>query len=290
MMSARSIQNLHRLIATHPLTSRAKLQAWARFVSWQLASRLRKSIRIEWIGGQYLLVRRGMTGATGNIYVGLHEFADMMVPLHFLREGDHFLDIGANIGTYSILASGVRRAKTLAFEPDPRTAAHLRENLAVNGLEQLVSIHQIALGQEAGHVDFTTGLDTTNRVLQNEDEAGPPRQRVEQRRLDDVLGDTPANMIKLDVEGYEEQVLRGAAQTLMHDSLKVVEIETLNPWIENAMEQAGFERCYYDPFSRLLSASPNDLPARNALFVRDMAFVAERLRSSPKLKILGQLI
>ena len=74
-----------------------------------------------WIGGQRLSIRRGMRGATGNIYVGLHEFADMMLTLNFLREGDLFLDIGANVGSYTVLASGICRAVTWAFEPDPGT-------------------------------------------------------------------------------------------------------------------------------------------------------------------------
>jgi hypothetical protein len=49
----------------------------------------------------------GMTGATQNIYVGLQEFVDIMLTLHFLRKGDLFLDMGANVGSYTILASGV---------------------------------------------------------------------------------------------------------------------------------------------------------------------------------------
>ena len=84
----------------------------ARFASGQLRSRHQGESLFRWIGGQRLAFQRGMTGATGNFYVGLHEFADMMLPLHFLREGDLFLDIGANVGSYTVLASGVCRAKT----------------------------------------------------------------------------------------------------------------------------------------------------------------------------------
>ena len=105
-----------------------------------------------------MLVRRGMTGATTNIYVGLHEFADMMVVLHFLREGDLFLDIGANVGSYSVLAGGVCRARSWAFEPDPKTTAHLERNLKLNCLESLVKIYQCALGPTEGDVRLYNGL------------------------------------------------------------------------------------------------------------------------------------
>jgi precorrin-6B methylase 2 len=100
-----------------------------------------------------------MEGATQNIYVGLHEFPDMMLLLHFLRKGDLFLDVGANIGSFTVLASGVCGAETWAFEPDPDTLRHLKQNIAVNGLDALVKVYQCALGAEQGEVAFTFGLD-----------------------------------------------------------------------------------------------------------------------------------
>ena len=114
-----AIRNLSNLFSNHPLTRDAPMGAWARFASWQVRSRLQNEVIFPWIGGQRLAVRRGMTGATGNVYVGLHEFSDMMLSLHFLREADHFLDVGANVGSYTILAAGVCKARVWAFEPAP---------------------------------------------------------------------------------------------------------------------------------------------------------------------------
>src|SRR5262245_33485687 len=108
-----------RLILSHPLVRGARAKALVRIASWQLRSRLQREVVVPWIADKKLVVRRGMTGATGNVYVGLHEFTDMMFLLHFLRAGDLFLDIGANVGTYTVLASGVSKASTRAFEPDP---------------------------------------------------------------------------------------------------------------------------------------------------------------------------
>ena len=87
----------------------------------------------------------------------------MMLPLHFLRDGNLFLDIGANVGSYTVLASGVGRAKTWSFEPDPDTL-RLKRNIAINNLEALVKVHERALGAEQGEVAFTVGLDTMNRI------------------------------------------------------------------------------------------------------------------------------
>ena len=87
-----------RFIATHPLSSKKPLAAFWRYGRWQIESRLRSEVEFDWIEGSKLVVRNGMTGATGNIYCGLHEFSDMAFLLHLLRPDDLFVDIGANIG------------------------------------------------------------------------------------------------------------------------------------------------------------------------------------------------
>jgi hypothetical protein len=121
-----------KFILSHPLNRGRPLSTLARFVTWQIASRLRAEIEFEWIEGAKLIVSRGMTGATGNMYCGLHEFAEMGFLLHLLRPNDLFLDVGTNIGSYTILAASVCRARAIAFEPDPDTVRVLRRNIAIN--------------------------------------------------------------------------------------------------------------------------------------------------------------
>jgi hypothetical protein len=94
--------NKLRIILSHPLARRAQAKTLFRIASWQLRSRLQREVIVPWIADQKLIAKRGMTGATGNTYVGLHEFTDMMFLLHFLRRGDVFLDIGANVGTITL--------------------------------------------------------------------------------------------------------------------------------------------------------------------------------------------
>jgi hypothetical protein len=86
----KALSNLSHFFATHPLTRNHPIGAWGRFAYWQIRSRLQDEVIFPWIEGQKLVVTKGMTGATGNIYAGLHEFYDMMLPLHFLRKGDFF--------------------------------------------------------------------------------------------------------------------------------------------------------------------------------------------------------
>ncbi len=107
-----------------------------------------------------------MTGATGNIYCGLHEFESMALALHLLRPNNLFLDVGANIGSYSILAASIG-AKCIAFEPVPTTYEHLLENINLNGFRNFIDARNVAIGDKKGRLRMTTGFDTTNRVIQD---------------------------------------------------------------------------------------------------------------------------
>jgi FkbM family methyltransferase len=287
MKTMSELANLRSFFGSHPLTSNAPLRAWVRFISWQVRSRFQGEIVFDWVGGQRLAIRHGMTGATQNIYVGLYEFADMMLPLHFLHEGDLFLDIGANVGTYTVLASGVCRARTLAFEPDPNSAQHLKRNVEINKLETLVSVYECALGPEQGEVAFTVGLDTVNRIA-SADDKNIRMTRLE--RLDAIIVDSQPIMMKVDVEGAEEGVLYGAETLLANPCLKVIELETVTLSSADILTQNHFERAYYNPFSHELTRNPISLKSSNALFVRDWSFVGSRLASAKKVAIFDREI
>ncbi|MBX9943622.1 MAG: FkbM family methyltransferase [Reyranella sp.] len=289
-----SLSNLRQLIASHPLMHDAQVAAWARFALYQARICLQTEVVTPWVGGQRLALRRGMTGATGNHYVGLHEFTGMMLLLHFLRAGDLFLDIGANVGSYSVLASGVCRATTWAFEPDPDTVGQLRRQIEINGLEHLVEVHSVALGPADGEVPLTIDDGSANRV---DTSVGAKVRLVPQRSLDDVIGGRRPAMIKIDVEGYEEEVLRGAGKVLAAPSLKVIAQEMTTPWMLEQLSGHGFTRAFYDPFTRRLARSPGKLDysngqwtASNEFFVRDWAFVEQRLATARPVTILGRTL
>ncbi|MEY4270962.1 MAG: hypothetical protein RLZZ58_2178, partial [Pseudomonadota bacterium] len=100
MSAAAALRNLVRYARAHPVGKRQPWRVAARILRWQLTARLSPGPSSQrWISGTRLVVERGMAGATGNLYFGLHEFADMGFMLHLLRADDFFLDIGANVGT-----------------------------------------------------------------------------------------------------------------------------------------------------------------------------------------------
>jgi FkbM family methyltransferase len=257
-----------KFIAQHPLSSRRPLSAYWRYARWQVESRLRDEVIFDWIDGSKLAARNGMTGATGNIYCGLHEFVDMAFLLHLLRPGDLFVDVGANIGSYTVLASAVCGARSIAIEPDPDTVRSLKRNIEINNIQDRVTVIEAAVGSAAGTVRFTVGQDTTNRVADDNDVG---TREVHVRTLDDILRDQDPVLIKMDVEAYEPQVVAGAHATLSKSSLAAVIIETIDPTIRSVFESNGFVSATYDALDRSLLTQEDSarlVSSNNTLFVR----------------------
>lgn len=253
-----------RFILGHPMNRGRPISTLARFAKWQIQSRLQDEVIFDWIDGAKLAVRRGMTGATGNIYCGLHEYVDMRFVLDALTPGDLFVDIGANVGSYTVLASKVFGARTIAVEPDPDTAKALRRNIEINGIEDRVRVVEAALGATDGTLSFTVGRDTVNRV------AIPGDAKVRDvivRTLDDVLDGEAPKVILIDVEGFEAEVFRGASGTLAGAKPEAIITESLDRDVLRILGSAGFKVAQYDPDLKAVCRSQRYLSS-NSLMVR----------------------
>lgn len=284
-------------ILSHPLNQGAKISAFFRFVKWQIHSRLNGNpVIYPFTEKSRLVLRKGLTGATGNLYCGLHEYADMAFLLHFLRSEDFFADIGANVGSYTVLASAHVGATTFAFEPVPAAFAYLEENISLNQIWGKVTVFNSALGAQKGSIRFTHLLDSENRVALPE-EADTITVSVD--TLDAVLpnGKIPI-LLKIDVEGYETEVLKGAEKTLSNPALKAIIIEINGSGkkygyeereIHQKLLQKGFLPYQYIPEKRSLMAMESFGPF-NTLYVRDVTFIKNRLLTAETIKILGRAL
>jgi FkbM family methyltransferase len=208
--------------------------------------------------------------------------------LHVLRPNDLFVDVGANVGSYTVLASSVCRARTIAFEPDPETVTALKDNVRVNSMEDRVEVLQVAAGANQGTAFFTKGLDTTNRILE-ESEWMLSTQVVKVTTLDTVLLSQDPILMKLDVEGHESAAIRGSFATLEKPSLLALLVETVDPAVNEALRRAGFVKATYDPFSRSLEAGRCSNTG-NVLFVRDLERCAAIVKSAPQRTVLSSTL
>ena len=268
-------------IINHPLSKGRRFRNIARFLSWQIGSRLSQTARVfEFANGARMLARPGMTGATGNLYVGLHEFVEMAFLLHFLRPGDLFADVGANVGSYSVLAGAAVGADVIAFEPG-EAFPWLVRNLELNGLTRALA-RRIAVGATNGIVSFTYGEDTMNRI----DPRGAVAVAI--TTLDAACRERAPTLIKIDVEGFEADVLQGAGSILENPNTQAVIMELNDPAAREHLERQGFVCCSYDPLRRSMTAI--EPASRNGIFVKDLTATGHRVGIAPPFTVRGWTI
>lgn len=143
-------------------------------------------------------------------------------------------DIGANSGTYGILAKSLLpSANVYFFEPIPKAAEMVRENIALNNFE--ATIFQLALGDYdgKGEIFFPKGHDmatsvTVNRNTVSKDQPSDS-MKIEVKRADSLINDNELSIpsfIKMDVEGYEYEVLKGFGEMDFNSCIFLIEILT----------------------------------------------------------------
>jgi FkbM family methyltransferase len=118
-----------------------------------------------------------------------------------------FVDVGANIGFYSVMAAK-KGNKVVALEPNPRAFEVLVENLLANRVERFVQPYNFAAWSENGPLRLKEGKHTDVSRVESDGTA------IYGARLDSLLKDEEPVLMKLDAEGSEPQILKGCKQTI----------------------------------------------------------------------------
>jgi len=149
---------------------------------------------------------------------------DYVVIRRQLRPGDTYVDVGANVGTTVIPAAMAvgPQGKVYAYEPHPRIASFLQENIIFNGLTN-VTVKQCAIDKARGEVFLTdASMDDTNSIA---DRSQPKGISVRAYSLDELLLDVnEIALMKVDVEGAELRVIAGARATIMKTQALYIEV------------------------------------------------------------------
>jgi FkbM family methyltransferase len=178
-----------------------------------------------------------------------------------------FIDIGANIGVYTLIASEVVNARVVSIEPHPATFALLKENVRLNDRHNVACLN-IALSYCDGELQFTDYQErAVNRVVSARENGGS-ELRVASRRFDALcreLGVVP-DFVKIDVEGHECAVLEGFRD--FRAATKIIFIEGgERQEVRNWMKTAGYTGPWFVHFNDKVLSTGRQRRAEDPLFV-----------------------
>jgi FkbM family methyltransferase len=215
---------------------------------------------------------------SGVLYCRLPDWPEMPFVRDYLRDGDLMVDVGANVGLYSLLAASVDGVQVVAFEPNDLARERAAANAAANGLAGRIDLRPLAVGRAAGAGRVTTGLGPENRLLGGAETTVLPEgaQAVQVVTLDECVAG-PVALLKVDVEGGEADVLDGAHRVLSTARpVLILEANDL-PALTARLVDLGYQWVRYDPHRRLLTPGAPPAPRQNGIAVADVDAVAARV-------------
>lgn len=227
------------------------------------------------------------------------EEPDTIEWLDALQPTDVLWDIGANVGMYSIYAAKFRQCRVYAFEPESQNYALLIDNMSLNHVNEKLSATCVALNDAEQFGNLTvpfitkggaynlfgapdkTGQDVPDSVRAAEGfwDGDRVKQLTFGCTIDDLVfrhGFTPPTHIKIDVDGIEYKIIKGAKRTLESPQLKSLLVELneksqLDAEVPGILERGGFKlvkkRSVWD--SKPDKTRQSEMPAYNAIFMRN---------------------
>lgn len=158
--------------------------------------------------------------------LGEFESAETDVVRAELAAGGTFVDVGAHIGWFTVLAGHLvgPTGAVLAFEPFPASFERLRRNVSANGLDH-VRIEHVAVSSSAGELTVGVQAGSDSGSVTAGPGAAEGLETVHAQRLDDLVDDdVEVDLLKIDVEGHEAAVLAGGPSTLARTRAVLVEL------------------------------------------------------------------
>jgi len=206
-------------LATFPLVGYPLLLCWLNH--WLPVPRADVQVRLS--DGRLLQLRLS-DRTQRTMWLGLFEPSESRLVSELLQPGDVFVDVGAHVGWFTTIAARqvTSGGQVIACEPYPENATSLRKNLALNKMQNVLVVES-ALGSRAGTIRLRKGSDSGSVTAL--DWSTGDAEDVPMTTLDEITSAIAAiKLLKIDVEGWEPQVLRGAVETLKRSANVLIEI------------------------------------------------------------------
>jgi FkbM family methyltransferase len=266
-----------RFTWTHPANRGRRLRQLARSAAFEIDGRfLRRKRRLIHVGRSRMWADHAFDSSVFSFHGWPVRWNDMQVWRRHLHQGDLFVDVGANIGAYTLWAAE-GEAEVIALEPNGPACGRLREHVELNEYGNRVTVICAAAGAASGTARMTDSLGAANHLILND---GGGDVRVE--AIDDIVGTRRVAGMKVDVEGAERLVLQGAERALKERRIALLQLEwNALSWdllgedrtpVANLLREYGYGLFYPDESGSLHPVSePASHPGARDVFAAPLA-------------------
>ncbi len=239
---------------SHPANRSHRLRSTLSAIRFQLMGRLLGRRERAAVGNRSVIEADARVYHSARaLYANPVDWNEMHAWRDALGPGSLFVDVGANVGLYTILAIEAG-AEVISVEPSRIARDRLGSNLRLNGYT--AEVVPAALGETEGTLRLTTELDNQNHLVLDGDSEGVESEEVPVLTLDGLVGDRTIDGLKVDVEGAELLVLRGAQRLLAERRIKLIQLE----WNESSLDLLQEDR---SPIAELLASNGYELHRPN---------------------------
>jgi FkbM family methyltransferase len=283
----KSLKNLY----SSPYNKTHKWFALKRFIHWKLIRGFKsKNVKFKLWEDRYLLLNHDSFQSMWVMYNYIVDWEEFNLIKHVLRPRDTVLDVGANMGFYTIwMSKFIHEGHIHSFEPDDENFKRLNGNIELNALSKVAKINKVAVGDYDGEVTFTKGLDGENHIsLKSE----PEVVAIPITQLDSYAAENDLENIrycKIDVEGFELAVLRGASRLLSSKRIDVLQLE-INNTLSNSnvsvedllqyLDHMGYSLCSFEVSHSTLNPINYSKERENYFAVSDIDALNNELKKN----------
>jgi FkbM family methyltransferase len=221
-------------VLSHPTNKSHQLKTIMRVVWWKLNQLFfHLPTLVEISPGVKCICYPDSSFGSLIVYVTLPEFLEMHFVLAVIEPKDTFIDVGANIGVFSLLAaSKINQGKVYAFEPLALPLQRLQENSFLNNFHSSIIPFNFVISEHNGMINFEEHPASEESAISLQEHSSSSKiQKYKTITLDNFIKQKSLKAIKLlkiDVEGAELSVLKGATKALENQRVQMILVE-LNP-------------------------------------------------------------
>ena len=274
-----------------PYNQKRQLFALVRFFYWKIIRLFKlKNVSYRIWGDKIILLHYNSFQSMWLMYNYYVDWEEFNLISKFIRPDDEVFDIGANMGLYTVwMSKFISNGRIHSFEPDTINFKRLQKCIVLNNLQHVVIANNIALSDVDGQLGFTTGLDIENHIIDHPDSN---TEMVESQRTSSYMTFKNIHKIaylKIDVEGFECSVLKGAETNLLNKNIDIIQLE-INSSIRNSgktiqdllelLDNYHYTLCRYDVDANELLKTVFSAERENYFAVNNMELINIKLKNN----------